>query len=449
MLINAGDGSFGQILAQLLERQHLVIAAHNSADVKASLASLSAKIQKFCNCNSRAPTATKVAVIGNDAFINAVLRHYVDTFSSKPPDWQSYLRFHIIPINNMYSQFVKYLGTVDPIYGNNFCNGSWKELFDEHSSSLSLTQEVIHRIVHYMNNANHTLHAPIAEAMVTYKERSLDDESLQVFIPFICDVKIGVMDNMANHSLEEESQVMSSSPPTAPQASGHVSSIEKSLSMTSPLSSKEQPFSSASLTPPSSPSICGSSVVAQIATNALLTGAQTQLNQSLQSQQSTAGQTPTQQSIGDNRNLNSSLSISSSETMDLQIDYWPIPLRSSDVTNKKAESSKFTLKNTFRTLQISRLPNSGEITTQSLTLNYITKEKKQKSNENLHLFTLIHFRDPISTQAFTFLFYNISIVIVFYWLSSSDEIGKEEGEGEGAREQVPDRRRHSSIGLLV
>ena len=388
MLINAGDGSFGQILAQLLERQHLVVSAHNSADVKVSFASLSAKIQKFCNCNSRAPAAIKVAVVGNDAFINAVLRHYVDTFSSKPPDWQNYLRFHIIPVNNMYSQFVKYLGTVDPIYGNNFCNGSWKELFDEHSSSLSVTQEVIHRIVHYMNNANHTLQAPIAEAMVTYKERSLDDESLQVFIPFICDVKIGVMENMANHSLEEESQAICSSPPTIAQSTSHIGSIEKSISLTSPLSSKEQQFSSTSLTPPSSPSISCSTIGAQNATNALLAGAQTQLNQSLQSQQSTCGQTSTQQSIGDNRNLNSSLSISSNETMDLQIDYWPIPLKASDVTNKKAESSKFTLKNTFRTLQISRLPNSGEMTSHSLTLNYITKEKKQKSNENLFLFTI-------------------------------------------------------------
>ncbi len=392
MLVNAGDVSYGQILAQLLERQHLVVSAHTSSDIKALFTCLVSKIQKFCNCNSRAPSPIKVAVLGSDSFMNSVLRHYVETFSSKPPDWQTYLRFHIIPLNTIYSsQFIKYLGSIDSVYYSNFCNGSWKELFEDHSSSMSLTQEIIHRIVNYLNNANAIIQIPIAEAMVTYKEKSLDDESQQVFIPFVCDVKIGLMEGMfGNQSLEDECQTLSSSPPNASQKSSHIGSMEKSVSLTSPLSSKDQQLSQSSLTPPSSPSI-------SITANPVITGgAQTQLNSSLQLQQVQGLQNNSVQSTQQQTtsgNLNSSLTISSNETMDLQIDYWPIALKSSDGTNKKADSSKFTLKNTFRTLQVSRLPNMGELNSQSLTLSYVTKEKKQKSKYYL-LITI----DSLSTE---------------------------------------------------
>jgi hypothetical protein len=245
---------------------------------------------------------------------------------------------------------------------------------------MSSTQEIIHRIVNYLNNANAIIQIPIAEAMVTYKEKSLDDESQQVFIPFVCDVKIGLMEGMfGNQSLEDECQTLSSSPPNASQKSSHIGSMEKSVSLTSPLSSKDQQLSQlsqSSLTPPSSPSI-------SVTANPVIGGgAQTQLNSSLQSQQLQGLQNNSVQSSQQQTtsgNLNSSLSISSNERMDLQIDYWPIALKSSDGTNKKADSSKFTLKNTFRTLQVSRLPNMGELNSQSLTLSYVTKEKKQKS----------------------------------------------------------------------
>lgn len=34
---------------------------------------------------------------GNDGYINSILRPYVDQFSVKSPDWQSYVRFLVIP----------------------------------------------------------------------------------------------------------------------------------------------------------------------------------------------------------------------------------------------------------------------------------------------------------------------------------------------------------------
>ncbi|CAM1328414.1 PACS1 (predicted) [Pycnogonum litorale] len=72
-----------------------------------------------------------------------------------------------------------------------------------------------------------------------------------------------------------------------------------------------------------------------------------------------------------------------SEALDLQIDYWLVQSKESTKESKKsAESgSKCSLKTTFRSLQVSHLPASGEhvsSTSHLLTLNYVTKEKKQK-----------------------------------------------------------------------
>ena len=39
----------------------------------------------------------KVALVGGDAYISAVLRPYVEFFSTKSPDWLTYIRFLVVP----------------------------------------------------------------------------------------------------------------------------------------------------------------------------------------------------------------------------------------------------------------------------------------------------------------------------------------------------------------
>ncbi|KAM7291616.1 phosphofurin acidic cluster sorting protein 1 [Ixodes scapularis] len=63
------------------------------------------------------------------------------------------------------------------------------------------------------------------------------------------------------------------------------------------------------------------------------------------------------------------------EAMDLQLDYWTL----GPSARKGAEPSKLTLKAWFRSVQVWRLANTSEALGPSLTLNYVTKEKKQKS----------------------------------------------------------------------
>lgn len=75
------------------------------------------------------------------------------------------------------------------------------------------------------------------------------------------------------------------------------------------------------------------------------------------------------------------------ESYELQIDYWPIMPRTTESkekgANKTIDQGKNSIKSTFRSLQVWRLPpykQSGELlSAHGLTLLYATKEKKQKS----------------------------------------------------------------------
>lgn len=68
--------------------------------------------------------------------------------------------------------------------------------------------------------------------------------------------------------------------------------------------------------------------------------------------------------------------------MGLQVDYWtaaPPADRKRDAEKKDLPTAKNTLKCTFRSLQVSRLPSSGEaaaVPTMSMTV--VTKEKNKK-----------------------------------------------------------------------
>ncbi len=77
-----------------------VVFTAGPADVRAALTCLVARMQKYCNTQATAtgPPSVKVALVGSDAFVNSLLRPYVDLFSTRPPDWQGYLRFYVIPL---------------------------------------------------------------------------------------------------------------------------------------------------------------------------------------------------------------------------------------------------------------------------------------------------------------------------------------------------------------
>ncbi|XP_073212356.1 phosphofurin acidic cluster sorting protein 2 isoform X6 [Lepidochelys kempii] len=295
ILVNTSDWQ-GQFLSDVLQKHTLpVVCTCSSADVQAAFSTIVSRIQRYCNCNSQPPNPVKIAVAGAQNYLSAVLRLYVEQLSHKTPDWLSYMRFLIIPL-------------------------------------VQETPDIVSRITQYIAGANCAHQLPIAEAMLTYKQKrkksfhfdftiSPDEESSQKFIPFVGVVKVGIV--------EQSSATSGDSDDAAPSSSSVLSSTPPSVSPA---------VKEASPTPPSSPSVTGSF-------------------------------SSSSQSLG-------------AELMGLQVDYWiaaqPVE-KKRDPEKKDSSAAKNTLKCTFRSLQVSRLPTSGETTsTPTMSMTVVTKEKNKK-----------------------------------------------------------------------
>ncbi|XP_021261305.1 phosphofurin acidic cluster sorting protein 2 isoform X10 [Numida meleagris] len=321
ILVNTSDWQ-GQYLSDVLQKHTLpVVCTCSSADIQAAFSTIVSRIQRYCNCNSQPPSPIKIAVAGAQNYLSAVLRLFVEQLSHKTPDWLGYMRFLIIPLGS--HPVAKYLGSVDYRYNNFFQDVAWRDLFNklEAQTTVTETPDVVSRITQYIAGANCAHQLPIAEAMLTYKQKSPDEESSQKFIPFVGVVKVGIV--------EQSSATSGDSDDAAPSSSSVLSSTPPSVSPA---------VKEASPTPPSSPSVTGSF-------------------------------SSSSQGLG-------------AELMGLQVDYWiaaPPMDRKRDPEKKDPSTTKNTLKCTFRSLQVSRLPASGEIaTTPTMSMTVVTKEKNKK-----------------------------------------------------------------------
>ncbi|XP_067895703.1 phosphofurin acidic cluster sorting protein 2 isoform X1 [Heterodontus francisci] len=333
ILINTSDWQ-GQYVSELLQKHNLpIVCTCSSADIQAAFTTIVSRIQRFCNCNSQTPNPIKVTVAGPQHYLSAILRLFVEQLSHKTPDWLGYMRFLIIPLGS--HPVAKYLSSIDYRYNNFFQDAAWQDFFAK-TDAPSIVQEipdVVTRVTQYISNANIAHQLPIAEAMLTYKQKrkksfhfdfniSPDEDSCQKFIPFIGVVKVGIVEQSSTTSGDSDdaatsgSSILSSTPPTLSPA-----------------------MKEASPTPPSSPSVGGTPY-------------------------------PSSHSLSQ-----------SGELMGLQVDYW-IAQQLADKKKdpeKKDTTAKNTLKCTFRSLQVSRLPNSGEITTlPTMSMTVVTKEKNKK-----------------------------------------------------------------------
>ncbi|XP_075048255.1 phosphofurin acidic cluster sorting protein 2 isoform X5 [Mixophyes fleayi] len=335
-----------QLLSEILQTHDLpLVCTCSPADIQAAFNTIVSRIQRYCNCNSQPPNPVKVAVAGAQNYLSAVLRLFVEQLSHKTPDWLGYLRFLIIPLGS--HPVAKYLGSVDYKYYNLFQDPAWRDLFtklDAQTSDFSPLstvqdpQDVVSRVTQYISGANCAHQLPIAEAMLTYKQKRKksfhfdftlryhvfsgpDEDSSQKFIPFVGVVKVGIV--------EQSSATSGDSDDAAPSSSTVLSSTTPSVSST---------IKEASPTPPSSPSV-------------------------------TAGFSSHSQSPG-------------GELMGLQLDYWitaSVTEKKKDAEKRESTSAKNTLKCTFRSLQVSRLPNNSDVhTAPTMSMTVVTKEKNKK-----------------------------------------------------------------------
>ncbi|XP_023276809.1 phosphofurin acidic cluster sorting protein 2 isoform X1 [Seriola lalandi dorsalis] len=330
ILINTSDWQ-GQYLSDMLQNHHLpVVCTCTTADIQAAFNTIVSRIQRFCNCNSQTPIPIKIAVAGAQHYLSAVLRLFVDHLSHKTPDWLGYMRFLIIPLGA--HPVSKYLGTIDYRYNSLFQDAAWRDLFHKQEAPVVVQEnpDVVSRVTQYMLGANGAHQLPIAEAMLTYKQKrkksfhfdfavSPDEDSCQKFIPFIGMVKVGLV--------EQTSATSGDSDDAAPLGSSLLSSTPPQISPA---------LKEASPTPPSSPSVTTSFCAYS--------------------------------------------SVGQAELMGLQVDYWVAPTERKKDVEKRDSSSKNTLKCNFRSLQVSRLPLGGaEPSTQpTMSMTVVTKEKNKK-----------------------------------------------------------------------
>ncbi|XP_037342240.2 phosphofurin acidic cluster sorting protein 2 isoform X1 [Pungitius pungitius] len=330
ILINTSDWQ-GQYVSDMLQNHHLpVVCTCTTADIQAAFNTIVSRIQRFCNCNSQTPIPIKIAVAGAQHYLSAVLRLFVDHLSHKTPDWLGYMRFLIIPLGA--HPVSKYLGTIDYRYNSLFQDAAWRDLFHKPEAPVIAQQnpDVVSRVTQYMVGANGAHQLPIAEAMLTYKQKrkksfhfdfavSPDEDSCQKFIPFVGMVKVGLV--------EQTSATSGDSDDAAPLASSLLSSTPPQVSPA---------LKEASPTPPSSPSVTTS--------------------------------------------LCAYSSVGQGELMGLQVDYWAAATERKKDMEKRDSSSKNTLKCNFRSLQVSRLPLGGaEPSPQpTMSMTVVTKEKNKK-----------------------------------------------------------------------
>ncbi|XP_072406089.1 phosphofurin acidic cluster sorting protein 2-like isoform X2 [Chiloscyllium punctatum] len=319
ILVNITDWQGQYLYERLHEKSQPMVCTCSVADIHAAFNTIVTRIQRFCNCNSQMPPPVKVALAGDQSFLSTILRFFVEQLASKTPDWLNYIRFLIVPLGS--HPLAKYLASVDNKYNSSFMDSAWRDLFSKSEPPTVETFDIIGRITQYVSGANMSHQLPISEAMLTYKQKSPDEDSCQKFIPFVGVVKVGIVEQSLSASVDSDDATLCNVGILSPTPTSSTTAYTKDINAT----------------PPPSPSVSG-----------ILSGAG---------------------SLG-----------SGVEVMGLQVDYWTTQLPDKKRDGEKRDiGNKNTLKSNFRSLQVTRLPNGGEmVPPATMLMTVVTKEKNKK-----------------------------------------------------------------------
>uniref|UniRef100_A0A8C6VAD9 Phosphofurin acidic cluster sorting protein 2-like n=1 Tax=Naja naja TaxID=35670 RepID=A0A8C6VAD9_NAJNA len=283
ILVNITEWQGQYLCDQLQEHKQPMVSTCSMADVQAAFNTIVSRIQRYCNCNSHMPPPVKVAVAGDQSYLSIILRFFVEQLASKTPDWLNYLRFLVVPLD---------------------------------------TVDIPGRVAQFITGANVSHQLPISEAMLTYKQKSPDEDSCQKFVPFVGVVKVGLVEQSFSTSVDSDDATICST---------------SLLSSSSP-SGGGIPYTKEAIgTPPPSPSVSSG--------------------------------------LSGTGNLSPGV-----EVMGLQVDYWTAqgPEKRKEA-EKREIGIKNTLKSNFRSLQVSRIPSPGELTPpNTMAMTVVTKEKNKK-----------------------------------------------------------------------
>lgn len=325
ILVNSTDWQGQYVAEQLQVQRHPVVCTCSAAEIQAVLSAVLTRIQKFCNCNSSMPRPVKVVAVGSQSYLGAILQFFVTQLANKTSDWLNHMRFLVVPLGS--HPVAKHLGALDNRYSSSFLDGVWRDVFSRSEPPQTDQLDVAGRISQYISGATVTHQLPIAEAMLTCKHRTRDEDSYQKFIPFIGVVKVGLIESGQSPTgdAEEGVAVSLAVPSTSPPSHGSPTGMIKETA-----------------TPPSSPSM-GSVLTVQ-------------------------GSPSMSHGV---------------DAIGLQVDYWLASLAEKRREGERRDTScKNTLKSAFRSLQVSRLPGGGSSDPQAqvntMAMTVVTKEKNKK-----------------------------------------------------------------------
>uniref|UniRef100_A0A674A321 Si:ch211-126j24.1 n=1 Tax=Salmo trutta TaxID=8032 RepID=A0A674A321_SALTR len=172
ILINTTDWQ-GQYLSEILhEHSQPIVCTISGADVHAAFNTIVTRIQRFCNCNAQTPPTIKVAVAGDQSYLSTILRCFVEQLANKTPDWLSYIRFLVIPVGT--HPLAKHMSSFDSKFNNIFMDAGWRDLFGRLEAPTSDNIDVAGRVSQYLAGASVSHQCPISEAMLTYKQKSIN-----------------------------------------------------------------------------------------------------------------------------------------------------------------------------------------------------------------------------------------------------------------------------------
>ncbi|KAJ3585549.1 hypothetical protein NHX12_014268 [Muraenolepis orangiensis] len=221
ILVNGTDWQGQYVAEQLQIQRHPVVCTCSAAEIQAVL----------CNCNSSMPRAVKVVAVGSQSYLGAILQFFVTQLANKTSDWLSHIKLLVVPLGS--HPVAKHLGALDNRYSAAFLDTAWRETFNrsEPPPPQSDQLDVAGRIAQYVGGATVTHQLPIAEAMLTCKHRTRDEDSYQKFIPFIGVVKVGLIESGPSSIGEaEEGVAEAATPPSSPSMSS-VLAVQGSPSM--------------------------------------------------------------------------------------------------------------------------------------------------------------------------------------------------------------------------
>ncbi|KAF6728265.1 Phosphofurin acidic cluster sorting protein 1 [Oryzias melastigma] len=183
ILVNGTEWQGQYVAEQLQGQRHPVVCTCSAAEIQAVLSAVLTRIQKFCNCNSSMPRAVKVVAVGGQSYLGAILQFFVTQLANKTSDWLNHMRFLVVPLGS--HPVAKHLGSLDNRYSSSFLDSGWRDAFSRSEPPQTDQLDVAGRITQYISGASVTHQLPIAEAMLTCKHRTRDEDSYQKFIPFI------------------------------------------------------------------------------------------------------------------------------------------------------------------------------------------------------------------------------------------------------------------------